>query len=253
VTTTKPNDLKMQMRMRNELRWMVWLVVAGLLVGGWSFPVAADEPEQIIRAEAVPVPARADDQPIRVRSTGGLKVYPEENKMIYMENVRFDHPGQRMIMECDTLEVIRSEPEEKKPAEDGEGAGEDAGENNGEQAPVAVGNQIKWAIATGNVIIQRTDEEGNKSIGQGERAEFDVESGELVLSGAPLLKVGDEIFRGAGPDAKIILRSDGGHHSEGPVETISAQGDAVFPGRNNDNDSPNDDGLVPPTPVPPGQ
>jgi len=244
----------MMLQKRFTMTWMFcdskvlpvcMVLVFVVFCGDIPSTVSAEEEERVLRVEAVPAPPRNAQQPMRVRSTGGLLVVAEENKMIYNENVRMDYPSQQLIMECDRLEVIREEPKAK--VVEGEGGGSAVDAAGGAQQ--GVGNQIKWAIATGNVIIQKMDEEGNRSIGQGERAVFDVESGEMVLSGEPLLKVGNEIFQGSGPESRIILRSDGGHRTEGPIITITDQGNAILPGGKDNLDEEPEEGasvILPP-------
>jgi len=166
----------------------------------------------------------ADPNLITIISTGGAEVNQKTNTMIYLRDVVFTHPQQRLTITCDRLEVIREEPPPpppKPPLEEEAAQAEDPpAEDPGEQEP-----EIKQAIATGNVVITSINPEGKPRIATGKRAVYEGATQEVHLFGSPTLDVGNLIFNAASENTVIILVEDGNHRFIGPIRTIAQPAD----------------------------
>lgn len=160
---------------------------------------------------------RDEPRPITITSTGGAEMHPDQNMFVYIENVVFDHPEQMLNMKCDRLEVYREVPPPAPPPpplEAEAGQGEAVKPEPKEEAP-----EIKKAIATGNVRIEKTAPDGGMRKGTGDRAVFESKTQEIRLYGSPTLMVDNTEFEALRKDCVVILKEDGRHRLQGPFNT----------------------------------
>ena len=159
-------------------------------------------------------------QPIKVTSDGGAEMVPEKNLIIWIDNVHFEHPEQKIKIDCDRLEVIQETPPPapaKPPLE------AEAGKNGGATPAAAPANddlQIKSATAIGNVKLEKVAANGDILKGIGARAYFDAKTHDMQLSGRPTLDTPQAKFRAMDDKGVITIKENGQHKlGGGPFET----------------------------------
>jgi hypothetical protein len=192
---------------------------------------AAQDTGNVPVAPAVPVaepvaepasdpPAPKGPPPIKITSEGGAEMEPAKNMFVYLDKVRFEHPSQDMFLTCNRLEVYREDPPPPppKPALEEEAALGEA------PPPAEAAPDIKMAIATGNVYIEKTAPDGGKRIGRGKKAIFDAKTREVQLLGMPVLEVDGTVFKALREDCEVFLKEDGKHRLKGPFDTLVRQG-----------------------------
>jgi len=175
-------------------------------------------------APATPAPAPKDKKatpPIKVTSTGGAEVVPEKNLIVWLENVRFEHPEQKILMTCDRLEVYQEPPPPPKPKPALE---EEAGKKGPAPEPAppepAPEPEIKNAIAYGHVHLEKLSPRGEKRVGRGKKAVFDAKTRDVQLMGAPTLDVDQHQFKALREDCVVIIKEDGNHRLIGAFDTL---------------------------------
>ena len=172
-------------------------------------------------------------QPIKVTSDGGAEMVPEKNLIIWIDNVHFEHPDQKIKIDCDRLEVIQDTPPPAPPKPPLEA---EAGKNGGATpapAPAQDDLQIKSATAIGNVKLEKIGANGDLLKGTGTRAYFDAKTHDMQLSGRPSLDTPQAKFRAMDDKGVIIIKENGQHKLEkGPFETQlkQAKGNPATPG-----------------------
>lgn len=164
----------------------------------------------------------SDPNSITIVCSGGAEVNQKSNTMIYLKDVVFKHPQQRLTITCDRLEVIREDPPPRPPPRPLE---EEAAQDVQEPEPDEGEPDIKQAIATGNVIITMMNAEGKPRVATGKRAVYEGREAEVHLFGSPTLDVGNLIFNAASENTVIILVEDGNHRFIGPIRTIAQPAD----------------------------
>jgi lipopolysaccharide export system protein LptA len=148
---------------------------------------------------------------ITVTSSGGAEIHQKKNLMIYLQNVKFDHPTQNMVMKCERLEVYRDDPPPPPPKPP---LAQEAAQGAKPEAPQQP--DLKEAIATGNVVITKKGADGGNNVGRGQKAVFNGKTRDVLLSGNPSLEVGDNLFFAD----TIILREDGQHRLGNNARTV---------------------------------
>ncbi len=167
--------------------------------------------------------SKGEPKPILIKSTGGAEVFPDKNMFVYIENVRFVHPEQKMLVTCDRLEIYRDPPPKPPPRPPLE---EEAAKGKvPEKAPKQP--EIRQAIAIGHVYLEKIGDDGENRTGTGEKAIFDSKSHEVRLYGSPTLHIDRMEFKALRKDCVVILKEDGKHRLQGPFNTIAhaAKGD----------------------------
>ena len=185
----------------NPLIISLTMVIAAPVLAQDAVDVAAAEVEAEIAVEAEP--AEKEIVPsYTVDSQNGLQFDSDRNVVTYLKNVVFKHPGQNLTVTCDKLEVIRN-PNAGKIGADGEPEGD-----------------LKTAIAIGNVVIVKINEEGKKSTGRSGRAEFDAVTNDVVMTQLPTLLENNNLIKATSPKTVFVLKNNGKHDLQGPVNTI---------------------------------
>lgn len=175
-------------------------------------------------APAAPAPApkeKKDTLPIKITSTGGAEVVPEKNLIVWLENVRFEHPEQKILMTCDRLEVYQEPPPPPKPKPALE---EEAGKKGSAPGPAAPEPapepEIKSAIAYGHVYLEKLSPRGEKRVGRGKKAVFDAKTRDVQLTGLPSLDVDQHMFKALRENCVVVIKEDGNHRLIGPFDTL---------------------------------
>lgn len=120
---------------------------------------------------------------VTITSKGGADMGEDGKTITYKEKVRFDHPDQKLTIECDRLEVFSSAPPELK---------------------------LLKAIATGHVEVRQLGPDGKPGLARGDEAVFDAAAKTTTITGEPqvVLDVGGDYLLHA---ESVTLRPNGQH------------------------------------------
>ncbi len=191
-----------------------------------EFPPAAPE-----RPDPAPLEIEAMPEDTRILSDGGFYFDASEGVLVYLENVRVSDP--RFTLEgIDELKVIFAKDSgEESEAGDVDGTDGRNGTDEDETAPArqdpadafadGIG-EVERIIATGRVrFTQREPQDGKAPIeASGAMFNYDVESGEIILSGGyPWVRQGGYYARALEPELNLRIRRDGSFVTEGSWDT----------------------------------
>lgn len=188
-------------------------------------PAAAQPPPPADKAAAEPTASETE-----ILAMQGAQFSAKERIATFTGDVRVTDP--RFQLACDELTVYLKKTSAAKPAEaapDADGkptpaaADPQEGDNQG-----AMGGGIDHAIAKGHVIIvqERPATDGGapkRSVGRGERADFDNNTGDMVLHGLPSVEQNGNTHVATSPNTIMTLRRDNSLATKGPSRTLIIQ------------------------------
>lgn len=186
-------------------------------------PAAPDPEESFMRSNSA-------NNLYSVDCDGDLYFDMEEGVLVFMKNVRVRNPN--LSMDCaDHLKIyaefVPKKPGDKKPSErKQEKEKEKAGEKEGEKPQVALPNggnfdynSIKTVAASGNVRASYTNKEGETSNAQADKITYNVKTGEIILTGSPVIITPDAIIKNPNKNAFIRVYSNGNMYSSRGTKT----------------------------------
>lgn len=151
---------------------------------------------------------------------GDLYFDMEEGVLVFMKNVRVRNPS--LSMDCaDHLKIyaefVPKKPGDKKPSErKKEKEKEKNSEKEGDKPQVALPNggnfdynSIKTVAASGNVKARYTNKQGETSNAQADKITYNAKTGEIILTGAPVIVTPDVIVKNPNKDGFIRVYSNG--------------------------------------------
>lgn len=149
---------------------------------------------------------------------GDLYFDMEEGVLVFMKNVRVRNPN--LSMDCaDHLKIyaefVPKKPGDKKPSErKKEKEQEKKTEEDKPQVALPNGgnfdyNSIKTVAASGNVKASYTNKQGETSNAQAEKITYNAKTGEIILTGSPVIITPDVIVKNPNKDAFIRVYSNG--------------------------------------------
>ena len=159
---------------------------------------------------------------------GDLYFDMEEGVLVFMKNVRVRNPN--LSMDCaDHLKIyaefVPKKPGDKKPSERKQEK-EKEKEKEGEKPQVALPNggnfdynSIKTVAASGNVKASYTNKEGETSNAQADKITYNAKTGEIILTGSPVIITPDAIIKNPNKDAFIRVYSNGNMYSSRGTKT----------------------------------
>lgn len=159
---------------------------------------------------------------------GDLYFNMEEGVLVFMKNVRVRNPN--LSMDCaDHLKIyaefVPKKPGDKKPSErNQEKEKEKEKEGNQPQVTLPNGgnfdyNSIKTVAASGNVRASFTNKEGETSNAQAEKITYNAKTGEIILTGSPVITTPDAIVKNPNKDAFIRVYSNGSMYGSRGTKT----------------------------------
>lgn len=190
---------------------------------------------------AEPAPAAPNPEESFMRSNSANNLYSvdcdgdlyfdmEEGVLVFMKNVRVRNPN--LSMDCaDHLKIyaefVPKKPGDKKPSErKQEKEKGKAAEKEGEKPQVALPNggnfdynSIKTVAASGNVRASYTNKEGETSNAQADKITYNAKTGEIILTGSPVIITPDAIIKNPSKDAFIRVYSNGNMYSSRGTKT----------------------------------
>ena len=155
---------------------------------------------------------------------GDLYFDMEEGVLVFMKNVRVRNPG--LSLDCaDHLKVyaefVPKKPGDKKPSDIKKEKGKE-----GDQTQVALPNggnfdynSIKTVAASGNVKASYTNKQGETSNAQAEKITYNAKTGEIILTGVPVIVTPDVIVKNPNKDAFIRVYSNGNMYGSRGTKT----------------------------------
>lgn len=155
---------------------------------------------------------------------GDLYFDMEEGVLVFMKNVRVRNPN--LSMDCaDHLKIyaefVPKKPNDKKPSE------RKKGKEGGSQPRMALPNggnfdynSIKTIAASGNVRASYTNKEGETSNAQAEKVTYNAKTGEIILTGSPVITTPDVIVKNPNKDAFIRVYSNGSMYGSRGTRTM---------------------------------
>ena len=173
----------------------------------------------------------------------GAQFSSKERVAVFTGSVRVTDP--RFQLACDELTVYLKKTSAKTPAAATTPAPLGAPTPTSAPSPAAtgaddqsaMGGGIDHAVAKGHVIIvqERAATDGGepkRSIGRGERADFDNNTGDMVLHGLPSVEQNGNTHVATSPSTVMTLRRDNSLVTKGPSRTLITQkkGDETTPG-----------------------
>lgn len=159
---------------------------------------------------------------------GDLYFDMEEGVLVFMKNVRVRNPS--LSMDCaDHLKIyaefVPKKPGDKKPSERRKEKEAEKGKEGG-QPQVALPNgsnfdynSIKTVAASGNVRASYTNKEGETSHAQAEKITYNAKTGEIILTGSPLITTPDVIVKNPNKDAFIRVYANGNMYGSRGTKT----------------------------------
>ena len=162
----------------------------------------------------------------------------EEGVLVFMKNVRVRNPG--LSMNCaDHLKIyaefVPKKPGDKKPSDVKKEKGK---EENQTQVALPNGgnfdyNSIKTVAASGNVKASYTNKQGETSNAQAEKITYNAKTGEIILTGAPVIVTPDVIVKNPNKDAFIRVYSNGNMYGSRGTKTTFRHVDKKLSDREN--------------------
>ncbi len=155
---------------------------------------------------------------------GDLYFDMEEGVLVFMKNVRVRNPN--LSMDCaDHLKIyaefVPKNPNDKKTSERKK---EKGGGNQPRMALPNGGNfdynSIKTVAASGNVKASFTNKEGETSNAQAEKVTYNAKTGEIILTGSPVIITPDVIVKNPNKDAFIRVYSNGNMYGSRGTRTM---------------------------------
>lgn len=169
---------------------------------------------------------------------GDLYFDMEEGVLVFMKNVRVRNPG--LSMDCaDHLKIyaefVPKKPGDKKPSDVKKEKGK---EENQTQVALPNGgnfdyNSIKTVAASGNVKASYTNKQGETSNAQAEKITYNAKTGEIILTGAPVIVTPDVIVKNPNKDAFIRVYSNGNMYGSRGTKTTFRHVDKKLSDREN--------------------
>lgn len=182
-----------------------------------SAPAAANPEEDFLRGNS-------SKDLYSVDCDGDLYFDMEEGVLVFMKNVRVRNPD--LSMDCaDHLKIyaefVPKKPGDKKPSERKQ---EKEKEDSQPQAALPNGgnfdyNSIKTVAASGNVRASFTNKEGETSNARAEKMTYNAKTGEIILTGSPVIITPDAIIKNPNKDAFIRVYSNGNMYSSRGTKT----------------------------------
>ena len=169
---------------------------------------------------------------------GDLYFDMEEGVLVFMKNVRVRNPG--LSMDCaDHLKIyaefVPKKPGDKKPSDIKKEKGK---EENQTQVALPNGgnfdyNSIKTVAASGNVKASYTNKQTETSNAQAEKITYNAKTGEIILTGAPVIVTPDVIVKNPNKDAFIRVYSNGNMYGSRGTKTTFRHVDKKLSDREN--------------------
>ena len=184
-------------------------------------PAAPNPEENFMRANS-------SNNLYSVDCDGDLYFDMEEGVLVFMKNVRVRNPN--LSMDCaDHLKIyaefVPKKPGDKKPSERKQEK-EKEKEKEGEKPQVALPNggnfdynSIKTVAASGTVKASYTNKEGETSNAQADKITYNAKTGEIILTGSPVIITPDAIIKNPNKDAFIRVYSNGNMYSSRGTKT----------------------------------
>lgn len=199
-------------------------------------------------AAAAPTPAPADRELSPPMDKGTATLGPDtttsETEILAMQGAQFSAKERvatftgdvrvtdpRFQLACDELTVYLKKTSSAKTAADGmttpPPVAAPAAKTDGDDQS-AMGGGIDHAIAKGHVIIvqERPATDGGdpkRSVGRGERADFDNNTGDMVLHGLPSVEQNGNTHVATSENTVMTLRRDNSLMTKGPSRTLITQ------------------------------
>lgn len=155
---------------------------------------------------------------------GDLYFDMEEGVLVFMKNVRVRNSN--LSMDCANhlkiyAEFVPKNPDDKKPSE------RNKEKEEGSQPRMALPNggnfdynSIKTVAASGNVRASFTNKEGETSNAQAEKVTYNAKTGEIILTGSPVIITPDVIVKNPNKDAFIRVYSNGSMYGSRGTKTM---------------------------------
>ena len=190
-------------------------------IEAYNAPAAPNPEENFMRANS-------SNNLYSVDCDGDLYFDMEEGVLVFMKNVRVRNPN--LSMDCaDHLKIyaefVPKKPGDKKPSERKQEK-EKEKEKEGEKPQVALPNggnfdynSIKTVAASGNVKASYTNKEGETSNAQADKITYNAKTGEIILTGSPVIITPDAIIKNPNKDAFIRVYSNGNMYSSRGTKT----------------------------------
>ena len=175
---------------------------------------------------------------------GDLYFDMEDGVLVFMKNVRIRNPS--LSMDCaDHLKIYAEfapkKHGDKKPSErKKEKEKEKAVEKEGDKPQVALPNggnfdynSIKTVAASGNVRIRYTNKQGETSNAQADKITYNAKTGEIILTGAPVIVTPDAIVKNPNKDGFIRVYPNGSMYGSRGTKTTFQHVDKKLSGQKN--------------------
>jgi hypothetical protein len=179
-----------------------------------------DKEELLDQSPAAPQPARTPmvfdltkgPEEAEINCDGGMYFNGKEGLLVFLQNVTLDDPRLTMSGADDVKVFFAKKPEEEKPKD--ETTKPDAAAEPEDKLGLGglAGNLGKpeRVIATGSLYFKEKPKEGQDAPIEAtcKMITYNMESGELILSGSPVVKQGGSRFTGKRPEQTVTITKD---------------------------------------------
>ncbi|MCC8148613.1 LptA/OstA family protein [Akkermansia sp.] len=161
---------------------------------------------------------------------GDLYFDMEEGVLVFMKNVRVRNPN--LSMDCTDhvkiyAEFVPKKPGDKKPSELKREKEKEKGKDQEDSKPQVTlpnggnfdYNSIKTVAASGNVRARYTNKDGETSTARAEKITYNAKTGEIILTGSPVITTPDAIVENPNKDAFIRVYANGSMYGSRGTKT----------------------------------